>query len=132
MPTAWIVEGLLLGYLPPQTHDQILDTITMLSAQGSRIFANYFDIRRPNALGEVLNELHEIWSKCDSGVALHSLGFTGTRHDPARYLAERGWTTEIADLDSLFRAAGRPSPVSTEFPEAARTELFVSATRRLQ
>ncbi|OBA58549.1 hypothetical protein A5647_01310 [Mycobacterium sp. 1100029.7] len=129
VPTAWIVEGLLLGYLPAQTHDEILDAITLLSAEGSRIFANYFDIRRPNALAEVLDELHEIWSKRHPGVELRSLGFAGARHDPAVYLAERGWTTEIADLDQLFQAAGRPSPVATEFPEAARTELFVSATR---
>jgi methyltransferase (TIGR00027 family) len=129
VPSAWIAEGLLLGYLPPQTHDELLDAITSLSARGSRIFANYFDIRRPNALGEILDELHDVWTKYDPGVKMRSLGFSGARHDPAAYLCERGWTAEINDLDGLFRAAGRPSPVSTEFPEAARTELFVSATR---
>src|ERR1700731_953274 len=34
-PTAWIAEG-LLGYLPPDAQDRLLDNITALSAAGSR------------------------------------------------------------------------------------------------
>ncbi|HZE14258.1 MAG TPA: class I SAM-dependent methyltransferase, partial [Mycobacterium sp.] len=34
-PTAWSAEG-LLGYLPPDAQDRLLDTITALSAPGSR------------------------------------------------------------------------------------------------
>jgi O-methyltransferase involved in polyketide biosynthesis len=32
-PTAWSAEG-LLGYLPPEAQDRLLDTITELSAPG--------------------------------------------------------------------------------------------------
>jgi methyltransferase (TIGR00027 family) len=35
-PTAWSAEG-LLGYLPPEAQDRLLDTITELSASGSRV-----------------------------------------------------------------------------------------------
>ncbi|MFI7194910.1 class I SAM-dependent methyltransferase [Nocardia nova] len=35
-PTAWSAEG-LLGYLPPEAQDRLLDTITELSAPGSRM-----------------------------------------------------------------------------------------------
>ena len=35
-PTAWSAEG-LLGYLPPEAQDRLLDTVTELSAPGSRI-----------------------------------------------------------------------------------------------
>ena len=35
-PTAWSAEG-LLGYLPPDAQDRLLDSITELSAPGSRI-----------------------------------------------------------------------------------------------
>jgi len=35
-PTAWSAEG-LLGYLPPEAQDKLLDTITELSAVGSRV-----------------------------------------------------------------------------------------------
>src|SRR5947209_5071986 len=35
-PTAWIAEG-LFGYLPPEAQDRLLDNITVLSADGSRL-----------------------------------------------------------------------------------------------
>jgi methyltransferase (TIGR00027 family) len=35
-PTAWIAEG-LLGYLPPEAQDRLLDNISALSADGSRL-----------------------------------------------------------------------------------------------
>src|SRR6201996_9641593 len=35
-PTAWSAEG-LLGYLPPEAQDRLLDTVTALSAPGSQI-----------------------------------------------------------------------------------------------
>ena len=35
-PTAWIAEG-LFGYLPPEAQDRLLDNITALSADGSRL-----------------------------------------------------------------------------------------------
>ena len=38
-PTAWIAEG-LLGYLPPDARDRLLDNITALSAEGSRFAAD--------------------------------------------------------------------------------------------
>ena len=37
-PTAWIAEG-LFGYLPPEAQDRLLDQITELSAEGSRLAA---------------------------------------------------------------------------------------------
>ena len=39
-PTAWIAEGLLI-YLPPEAQDRLFDTITELSAPGSRIATEY-------------------------------------------------------------------------------------------
>src|SRR5664279_2022621 len=35
-PAAWIAEG-LFGYLPPEAQDRLLDSVTALSAPGSRI-----------------------------------------------------------------------------------------------
>src|ERR1700722_14306567 len=35
-PTAWIAEG-LFGYLPPEAQDRLLDNITALSGEGSRL-----------------------------------------------------------------------------------------------
>jgi len=127
LPTAWIAEGLLIGYLPPSAHDEILDDITALSAPGSRIAGDHFDIRRPDAVSETLNELHDMWSKKEPALNLRSLTFPGPRRDPAIYLAERGWTTHDTELINLFRAAGQPAPA--EVPAVTSFWRFFSATR---
>jgi methyltransferase (TIGR00027 family) len=128
-PTAWIVEGLLIGYLPPTAQDELLDAITALSASGSRIEADHFDVRRPNALSESLNHLHDIWSKHDPSLNLRSLTFSGPRQDPVEYLAKRGWVTRNAKFDDLFRAAGRPAPAANDLPTHADSWHFLTGTR---
>ncbi|MBO0866856.1 MAG: class I SAM-dependent methyltransferase, partial [Mycobacterium sp.] len=40
-PTAWIAEG-LLAFLPPDAQDRLLDNVTRLSANGSRLAAEIF------------------------------------------------------------------------------------------
>src|ERR1700739_3359834 len=45
-PTAWSAEG-LLGYLPPEAQDRLLDTITELSASGSRFATESAPNRQP-------------------------------------------------------------------------------------
>jgi O-methyltransferase involved in polyketide biosynthesis len=129
-PTAWIAEGLLVGYLPAAAEQAILDAVTALSASGSRIAADHFDIHAPDVLGETLHNLNEIWRKYDSNLNLRSLTFSGRRQDPAVHLAEDGWTTRDADLTGLFRAAGQPIPTETEFPVSLRLVRFLSATRK--
>src|SRR6202012_5257837 len=49
-PTVWILEGLLVGYLPSAAHDELLDAITVLSAPGSRITADHVDSSSPDAI----------------------------------------------------------------------------------
>jgi methyltransferase (TIGR00027 family) len=115
-PTAWIAEGLLIGYLPQAVHDEILQTITTLSVEGSRIIADHFDIERPNVLGEVLNYLHQTWKAHDPEVNLHSLTFSETRRDPGVYLAEHGWAVHDTDIVALLTTAGRFAPEVMEFP----------------
>src|SRR5271169_2158089 len=46
-PSAWSAEG-LLGYLPPEAQDRLLDTITALSAPGSRIATESGPTRDPS------------------------------------------------------------------------------------
>jgi methyltransferase (TIGR00027 family) len=128
-PTMWIVEGLLVGYLPATAHDEILDAITALSASGSRIAADHIDSRRSDAVREAMNNLHDIWRKHDPDLNLLNLTFSGPRQDPTVYLAERGWTTHNANLADLFRAVGRPWPAATDIPELAEFVRFLSGIR---
>jgi methyltransferase (TIGR00027 family) len=117
--TVWIVEGLLIGYLPPETHDEILDAITTLSASGSQLGADYVDSHRADALGENFRKYHALWNKRDPDIDLRSLTFAGQHADPAAYLAQRGWTTRSADVADIFCSAGRTPPTADGFVEMA-------------
>ena len=128
-PTAWIVEGLLVGYLPPDAHDEILDGIDRLSAAGSRVAADHF-APRPDAIAVTLDNFQELWSKHDPNLSLRSLTFCGAYGDPAVYLAERGWSTRNLDLDTLFRAAGQ-SAAAAEFPVEFESMRFLSGVSAL-
>ena len=44
-PTAWIAEG-LLAFLPPEAQDRLLDNVTTLSAEGSRLAAESSSTQR--------------------------------------------------------------------------------------
>jgi methyltransferase (TIGR00027 family) len=128
-PTVWIIEGLLIGYLPPQAHDEILDAITALSASGSQLGADYVDSARADALGENFRNLHALWNARDPEIDLRSLTFAGQHTDPATYLTERGWTTRSGDLAGVFHAAGRTAPTSEGFVELASFTRMLSGWR---
>jgi methyltransferase (TIGR00027 family) len=128
-PTAWIAEGLLIGYLPPTAQHDLLDTITALSASGSQIAADHVDIRRPDALNETFNHLHGIWSKHDPNLNMRTLTFSGPRQDPAVYLAERSWIARDIDLTDLFGAVGRPLSADSDLPAAVMSLRFLTGTR---
>jgi methyltransferase (TIGR00027 family) len=128
-PTVWIIEGLLIGYLPPETHDEILDAITTLSAAGSQLGADYLDTPRADALGDNLRERHAMWNERDPEIDLRSVTFAGRYADPAAYLTERGWTTRSADLAGMFRAAGRTAPTADGFVELASFTRMLSGLR---
>nr|WP_232006818.1 SAM-dependent methyltransferase [Mycobacterium sp. 1245805.9] len=128
-PTVWIVEGILIGYLPPQAHDKILDAITALSASGSQLGADYVNGPRADALGENLRKLHPIWNARDPEIDLRGLTFTGQHTDPGAYLAERGWTARSADIGAIFHAAGRSAPAADGFVELASFTRMLTALR---
>ena len=95
----------------------------------SLIAADHFDARKPEVLSETLNNLHDVWHKHDPTLNLRSLTFSGSRHDPAQYLAKRGWITRNRDLPDLFRAANRPAPAAADLPAAAKSFRFLSGIR---
>jgi methyltransferase (TIGR00027 family) len=123
-PTVWIVEGLLIGYLPPEGHDQILDAITNLSAPGSQLGADYVENPRTDALGEILRKRHAVWNQLDPEIDLRSVTFAGQHTDAAEYLAERGWTTRSAEIADVFNTAGRPAPTADGLVELSFTRML--------
>src|ERR1700742_68840 len=64
-PSAWSAEG-LLGYLPPEAQDRLLDTITELSAPGSRIATESGPTRGKDHDERIKNRMRTVsqrWSK---------------------------------------------------------------------
>lgn len=104
-PAAWAAEG-LLGFLPPQAQDRLLDNITALSADGSQLVAEVF--ANTGASGDALNAAGEKWRRHGLDVALDDLGFPGERNDPASYLQQLGWQPVRTPLNQMLANNGLP------------------------
>lgn len=116
LPTAWIAEG-LLGYLPPDAQDRLFDSITALSAAGSRLGTGYV----PNIRDRVEkrgDELAERWRRMGLNLNWSDLIYDGERNDAAVYLADRGWQTTVCGTPELYADNG------FEFPEGPTMVAF--------
>jgi len=105
LPAAWAAEG-LLGFLPPDAQDRLLDNITTLSADRSQLVAEIFLNSSPNL--QALNGAAQKWQERGLDVALENLGFPGDRHDAATYLEERGWHSVRTPINQLLADNGLP------------------------
>jgi methyltransferase (TIGR00027 family) len=106
-PTAWVAEG-LLAFLPPDAQDRLLDNITALSAQGSRLVVEIF-LSSPESL-EVMHASSEKWYEHGLTARIDDLWYGGERHDVAPYLDDRGWQTTSHRSAQLLADAGLPVP----------------------
>jgi methyltransferase (TIGR00027 family) len=126
-PTAWSAEG-LLGYLPPEAQDRLLDTVTALSAPGSRIATESAPNRDPShqeRLKEHMRAASQRWRKHGLDLDMTELIYFGDRNEAARYLSDHGWQMSGSSIRELFAANGLP-PIDDDFPFADR--LYVSGT----
>jgi methyltransferase (TIGR00027 family) len=126
-PTAWSAEG-LLGYLPPEAQDRLLDTVTALSAPGSRFATESAPNRDPShqeRLKEHMRTTAERWRKHGLDLDMTELIYFGDRNEAARYLSDHGWQMTGSSIRELFAANGLP-PLEDDFPFADR--LYVSGT----
>jgi methyltransferase (TIGR00027 family) len=105
IPAAWAAEG-LIGFLPPAAQDLLLDNITALSADGSRLVAEVFVNSGIN--GDALNAASEKWRQNGLEIALGDLGFPGERNDVATYLGNHGWQATRTPLNQLLANNGLP------------------------
>jgi methyltransferase (TIGR00027 family) len=109
-PTAWSAEG-LLGYLPPEAQDRLLDTITALSAPGSRVATESRPNPRPgdeDRTKEGLHRISERWRAEGFDLDHARLRYFGERNEAAPYLTGRGWTLTGTTNRDLFAANDLP------------------------
>jgi methyltransferase (TIGR00027 family) len=107
-PTAWSAEG-LLGYLPPDAQDQLLETITALSAPGSRLAtesAPPFDQNDLDEATERMQSAADRWREHGYDLDWANLIYLGERNEPMAYLAEHGWRMNGRTVNELLTANG--------------------------
>jgi methyltransferase (TIGR00027 family) len=110
-PAAWAAEG-LLGFLPPEAQDRLLDKVTELSADGSQLVAEVF--HNTGTSGDALNAASEKWRAAGLDIALGDLGIPGDRNDAATYLENLGWQPVRTPLNQLLADNGLPLQAGDE------------------
>jgi methyltransferase (TIGR00027 family) len=109
-PTAWSAEG-LLGYLPPDAQDRLLDTITELSAPGSRVAVESVPNINPadhEKAIERMRQASERWRDHGFDLDFADLVYLGDRNEAAAYLGDHGWQLACRSVAELLAANGRP------------------------
>jgi methyltransferase (TIGR00027 family) len=106
--TAWIAEG-LFGYLPPEAQDRLLDNISALSADGSRLATeavpnmSQVDLDRAR---EMMRKATEKWRAHGFELEFADLGYEGERNDVAAYLDKLGWRSVGTRMSQLLADNG--------------------------
>jgi methyltransferase (TIGR00027 family) len=114
-PTAWSAEG-LLGYLPPDAQDRLLDTITELSAPGSRVAVESVPNIDPADHERAIQRMQaasERWRDHGFDLDFADLVYLGDRNEAAAYLGDHGWQLSRQSVTELFAANGLP-PLQVE------------------
>ncbi|EFG75387.1 methyltransferase, TIGR00027 family [Mycobacterium parascrofulaceum ATCC BAA-614] len=129
-PTAWLAEGVLIGWLPPEAELRLLDSIIPLSAEGSRFAADYGTVTGTSPAAEEQSRLMtDGWRRHGLDMDLATLTYPGEHTDVAAHLHENGWETAESRLTDLFSAAGLPELGKAAEQVPATTIKFVRAVR---
>ncbi len=128
-PTAWIAEG-LFGYLPPEAQDRLLDNVTALSANGSRLASeavpDISQLDREQAR-EMMRKATAKWRAHGLDLEFADLGYEGERNDVATYLDGLGWQTIGTPMSQLLADSGLAAiPQTTDSVTVADTVYYTS------
>jgi methyltransferase (TIGR00027 family) len=127
-PTAWLAEGVLIGFLPPEAEVRLLDNVIALSAPGSRFSADFGTITGTSAESqEQARQMSEGWQRQGLNLDVAALTYPGEHTDVAAHLEADGWTAARSQLSDLFVAAGLPPLGETDQGGPAGTISFVRA-----
>jgi methyltransferase (TIGR00027 family) len=127
-PTVWVVEQLLVGYLPPSGQNRLLDAVTALSAAGSLFAADHMPTWTASQL-EAGRAFMEGWRRHGLDVDLTSLMYPGEYRYVPEYLAAHGWQTVERDVVGLFSAVGLAGRWRGDESDAGNSPRYVTATR---
>jgi methyltransferase (TIGR00027 family) len=126
-PTAWIAEG-LLAFLPSDAQDRLLDDITALSADGSRLVAEVF-LNSPNSQ-QIHQAATQRWYQHGLDVQLDDLGYHDQRNDVTTYLDNHGWRSVRTPLRQLLADNGLPVRPQADGEGSIADNYYCTATLR--
>ncbi len=98
-----------MGYLPPEAQDRLLDTVTELSAPGSRFALESAGNVDPGDEEKMMERMQRIagrWREHGFDLDMAGLVYLGDRNEPAPYLTDRGWQLTGSSVEELFAANG--------------------------
>lgn len=127
-PTVWVAEGLLVGYLPPDAQNRLLETLTAVSATGSRFAADHMPTWTPTQ-SEEGRAFIDIWRQEGLDVDLGTLTYSGEYRYVPQYLAACGWETVERKVADIFGAIGMAGRWRGGPEDEAITPRYVTATR---
>ena len=84
----WIAEQLLVGYLPPDAQNRLLQDVTAVSAAGSRFAADHMPTWTPSHL-EAGRAFIDGWRQHGLDVDLARMTYSGEYSDVPEYLASQ-------------------------------------------
>ena len=129
-PTAWLAVGVLIGFLPPDAEVRLLDSITPLSSEGSRLAADYGTLNDGSQESqEEARRMAEGWRRQGLDLDIAGLTYPGEHTDVAAHLHADGWETTRFQLTDLFTAAGLPQLAEVEQQAPSATISFVRAIK---
>ena len=105
--TAWLAEGVLIGFLPQEAEVRLLDNIIALSGAGSRLAADYGQVAGGSEEAQQQSRvMTDQWRSLGLDLDIAALTYPGEHTDVAAHLWANGWQTVTSDLAELFTAAG--------------------------
>ncbi len=130
-PTAWLAEG-LLPYLPADAQDRLFEMLTALSAPGSQVAVEAFDVdtsqlseeRRVAWRERVAQTRERLGLDMDVEALMYH---EPHRSDAARWLAEHGWQVEAVGSHDEMARLGRGVP--DDLAETSFTTQLLRARR---
>lgn len=128
-PTAWIAEG-LFGYLPPEAQDRLLDNITALSAEGSRLaceaIPDMSEVDTEKAQ-EMMRRATAKWREHGFDLEFGDLSYQGERSDVAGYLDNLGWRSDGVKMSRLLADLGLDSIPQTNDSVSVADTIYYSS-----
>lgn len=111
-PTAWLAEGVLIGFLPPEAEVRLLNNVISLSAAGSWFAADFGSLNQGSPESQEQARIAaEGWRRQGLDLDIAGLAYPGEHTDVAAHLQAHGWDAATSGLNDLFTAAGLPQLV---------------------